>query len=209
MSTPKRGRPWKRDESGDAARDRLLKVAYALFTKRPFDSVTAGEIAAAAGVAHGLLFHHFGSKHGLYLEIMRHTAGELERVHLEAPPPGLSPKEKLALFLGRHMDFIQQRPTAYVLYSRGSVSADVRDLWEESKRRALRIVLRYFGIAEPTPHGLALARAWLALFDELVLAWLQQPDIPKEGVVRIAAGALQNLMNRLHQLDPQASTHLC
>jgi AcrR family transcriptional regulator len=205
MNTPKRGRPWKRDESGDAARDRLLKAAYALFTERPFDSVTADEIAAAAGVAHGLLFHHFDSKHGLYLEMMRHASGEIERIHLEAPPASLSPEEKLAYFLGRHMDFIQRRPSAYMLLARGGVSAEVRELWEESRQRALRTVLSYFGITEPTPHRLALARAWLALFDELVLAWLQQADIAKESVVRISVGAFGDLMRRLHLLDPQAS----
>ncbi len=202
MSMPKRGRPSKRDESGDASRDRLLKAAYALFTKRPFDSVTAAEIAAAAGVAHGLLFHHFGSKHGLYLEMMRHAADELERVHLEEPPLGLSPEEKLALFLRRHMDFIQKYPTAYVLYFRGSVSANVREIWEGSKQSAVRIVLQYFCIAKPSAPQLALARAWLALFDELVLAWLQRAGIAKESVVRISSGAFKDLLRWLHLLDP-------
>jgi AcrR family transcriptional regulator len=53
----------------------------------PFDGVTVDEIADAAGVAHGLLFHYFGSKHGLYLEMMRNAAEQLEKIHLDPHPP--------------------------------------------------------------------------------------------------------------------------
>ncbi len=36
------------------------------FGERPFDDVTVGELAAAANVTTGALYHHFGSKLGLY-----------------------------------------------------------------------------------------------------------------------------------------------
>jgi AcrR family transcriptional regulator len=36
------------------------------FGARPFDEVTVGELAAAAKVTTGALYHHFGSKLGLY-----------------------------------------------------------------------------------------------------------------------------------------------
>jgi hypothetical protein len=83
------------------------------------------------------------------------------------------------------MDFIRRWPTAYALYSRGALSAEVREIWEQSKQRALRIVLRYFEILQPTRRQLTLARAWLAFFDEPVLAWLQTSTIGKESVVQI------------------------
>jgi AcrR family transcriptional regulator len=45
---------------------RLALVAVREFGARPFDEVTVGELAAAAGVTTGALYHHFGSKLGLY-----------------------------------------------------------------------------------------------------------------------------------------------
>ena len=45
---------------------RLALAAVALFGVRPFDTVTVGELAAAARVTTGALYHHFGSKLGLY-----------------------------------------------------------------------------------------------------------------------------------------------
>ena len=45
---------------------RLALTAVKEFGERPFDEVTVGELAAAAKVTTGALYHHFGSKLGLY-----------------------------------------------------------------------------------------------------------------------------------------------
>ena len=45
---------------------RLALAAVTKFGARPFDEVTVGELAAAAEVTTGALYHHFGSKLGLY-----------------------------------------------------------------------------------------------------------------------------------------------
>jgi AcrR family transcriptional regulator len=45
---------------------RLALRAVALFGARPFDEVTVGELATAADVTTGAIYHHFGSKRGLY-----------------------------------------------------------------------------------------------------------------------------------------------
>lgn len=49
-----------------SARGRLARAAVEAFGARPFDAVTVGELAAAARVTTGALYHHFGSKLGLY-----------------------------------------------------------------------------------------------------------------------------------------------
>ena len=45
---------------------RLALAAVTEFGARPFDEVTVAELAAAAKVTTGALYHHFGSKLGLY-----------------------------------------------------------------------------------------------------------------------------------------------
>lgn len=45
---------------------RLVRSAVKAFGARPFDEVTVAELAAAAKVTTGALYHHFGSKLGLY-----------------------------------------------------------------------------------------------------------------------------------------------
>ena len=83
----------------------------------------------------------------------------------------------------------------------GALSEEVREIWEESKQRALRIVLQYFGIPQPTRRQSALARAWLALFDELVLAWLEKSTIGKDSVVQISVDTFREVISRADPLD--------
>jgi AcrR family transcriptional regulator len=45
---------------------RLALVAVRQFGARPFGEVTVGELAAAAAVTTGAIYHHFGSKLGVY-----------------------------------------------------------------------------------------------------------------------------------------------
>ena len=45
---------------------RLALAAVKQFGARPFDQVTVGDLAVAADVTTGAIYHHFGSKLGLY-----------------------------------------------------------------------------------------------------------------------------------------------
>ena len=45
---------------------RLALAAVKEFGARPYDEVTVGALAAAANVTTGALYHHVGSKLGLY-----------------------------------------------------------------------------------------------------------------------------------------------
>src|SRR5262245_47686289 len=58
-----------------SAKGRLALAAVKAFGTRPFDEVTVGELAAAANVTTGALYHHFGSKLGLYAFVR----GDVER----------------------------------------------------------------------------------------------------------------------------------
>lgn len=65
-------RPAGRRSSAVAARTRatIVTAATQLFAERGVDGVSTREIAQAAGVAHGLVRHHFGSKEGLWTAVL-------------------------------------------------------------------------------------------------------------------------------------------
>jgi AcrR family transcriptional regulator len=52
-------------------RERLVDVALGLFASRGYAATSVREIVEGAGVSKPVLYYHFGSKEGLYLEIMR------------------------------------------------------------------------------------------------------------------------------------------
>lgn len=56
--------------SDGAARQRLLKSAIELFTRKGYAGTTVREIVAAAAVTRPVLYYYFRSKEGIYLELM-------------------------------------------------------------------------------------------------------------------------------------------
>ena len=67
-------------------RDALLAAALEEFSARGYDSASINTILAAAGMSKGQLYHHFGSKEGLYLALIAELI-DRKRAHFQAHPP--------------------------------------------------------------------------------------------------------------------------
>jgi len=65
------------DESAPDNAQRILKVAERLFAERGFASTTVRDIADAAHVTHPLVYHYFGSKHGLLAAVTEKVQSRL------------------------------------------------------------------------------------------------------------------------------------
>jgi TetR/AcrR family fatty acid metabolism transcriptional regulator len=59
--------------SADARREKIRAAAVRVFARKGFHSARVGDIAAEAGVAHGLLYHYFESKDALLESVFRET----------------------------------------------------------------------------------------------------------------------------------------
>ena len=66
--------------STDARRQQLVALGGEMFSERPFDDVSIDDIAAAAGISKGLLYHYFPSKRDFYIAVVRHSADEMEAI---------------------------------------------------------------------------------------------------------------------------------
>lgn len=60
----------KPDELRDARRDQILDAALALFARRGLSGTKIADIAKAAGLSHGLVYHYFPSKAAIFEEII-------------------------------------------------------------------------------------------------------------------------------------------
>jgi AcrR family transcriptional regulator len=70
-----RPRAGSREEKAAIRREQVLAAAFELFCEHGYAGTSTRRIAEAAGVTEGLVFHYFGSKEALLLEIAarRHT----------------------------------------------------------------------------------------------------------------------------------------
>lgn len=80
-----------RDEKAEERRSQLIDTALQVFAKKGFDKTSVRELAAAAGVAQGLMYHYFKSKDKLLEAVVeRHSflpqlKELLATLHTEAP----------------------------------------------------------------------------------------------------------------------------
>ena len=69
--------------TGADRRQLILEAALDVFAEQGFEGATTKEIAARAGVTHGLIYFYFASKEDLFQATFEHTLrGALDQIHL-------------------------------------------------------------------------------------------------------------------------------
>lgn len=84
--------PRRSKAESDATQARILEAAQALFAERGYAGVALDDVAKVAHVTRGAVYHHFGSKLGLFeavhVGIQRAVAEEIDRQTAEIADPG-------------------------------------------------------------------------------------------------------------------------
>lgn len=170
-------------------RSALLEAARALFSEQGFEGTSTAQIAREAGVSEGILFHHFGSKKGLFEAIAEAfveagiaatTAGQLHELSEET-------------IVRSAFDFADTDPGLYQLLSHFSSETDAT---ARSDRFVAAIQRR---LEEAIARGLArngdtaiMARLQFVLVDGAYKAWRRDGSIERrEDYIREAAIALR------------------
>jgi AcrR family transcriptional regulator len=81
--------------AGPSRRDELLGIAARLFAERGFKNTTVRDIADAAGILSGSLYHHFDSKESIVDELLDTFQTELWKTYDAIEASDLTPRGKL------------------------------------------------------------------------------------------------------------------
>ena len=112
--------PKRRERLDTAARrEQLIAVGRELFQQRPYDQVSMDDVAAAAGVSKGLIFHYFDSKRDLYVEIIGRGANDLMQASMVSE--NLPPMERLVAGLHRYLEYAERAGKGYTSLLTGGV----------------------------------------------------------------------------------------
>jgi TetR/AcrR family transcriptional regulator, acrAB operon repressor len=71
-------------EEADKTRQTILDTALTVFSSKGYHPSRLQDIAEAAGVTRGAIYHHFGSKADLYICLVRESAEQLNSVITQA-----------------------------------------------------------------------------------------------------------------------------
>jgi len=104
--------------STDERREQLLRAGVELLGRRGHDEVSIEEIAEAAGVSKGLLYHYFPTKKDFVLAAL--SRGQEELAERLRPDPDRDPATQLDLSLDAFLDNVEEHASAYTsIFRRG------------------------------------------------------------------------------------------
>ena len=179
--------------------ERILTASQRLFSTQAYDEIAIEDLAAAAGMSKGLLYHYFESKHDLYVATVAHVLRQMAHFTDLSPDLHAGLSQMLSLF--------EQSPGLAKMVLRGGIGVDpeVERLLDAYRQQQLQRLFRGLGslgdfadASTDAAGAQALVvlglRGWLGLLDEVCLHWVQQPDVTREQVVRFLEQSLHAIV---------------
>ncbi|MDY6808631.1 TetR family transcriptional regulator [Gordonia sp. HNM0687] len=137
--------------TGSTRRDELLATAGRMFAENGLRSTTVRDIADAAGILSGSLYHHFDSKESMVDEILRGFLDDLFARYREIAAAGLSAADTLRGLVVASFESIDAQRNAVAIYQDeakrlaaqerfgyiGELNTEFRQLWHAVLRRGV------------------------------------------------------------------------
>jgi AcrR family transcriptional regulator len=186
--------------SREARRDQLITLGHALIAERSFDAVSVDDVAAAAGISRGLLFHYFPTKRDFQVAVADRAGQEL--LAATEPDPSLPPLEQLRSGIERLIDHVAARRDASVSLVRGASSGEpaLREVGDRTRAQLAARVLDGLALPQVPPEVTLVVRGWVVATEEVIVAWLVDATVTRERLVGLVVSGL------LLQLAPLIDT---
>ena len=172
-------------------RGRLLSAGDRLFTQRPYGAVSVEEIARVADVSGYQLYKTFKNK----------CQFVLAEATVQATREGA-----IRVLLTAQVDSAYMRRSAFVEDFRAVAGFDkeLRQIWDRCKARSIEVLCECLGIESQPPELTALLSAWLAFFDELLVATRGVPYILPKQIMDTSVASLHTMLHNYSFLDPDS-----
>jgi AcrR family transcriptional regulator len=178
-------------------RSAILDAAKAAFAGGSFQEVSVAAVAEAAGASEALVLRYFGSKAGLYVQVVEAAIAvllERQRAADAALGPHAPPVERVAESVRAYLDFVAafRRGWAGPLRAAYGEPAQAEALRTDLRRHYVDQLRALLGPAPARPRDLAL-HGYLGFVDAACLAWVDAdcPDGERGAIVEMSVAALR------------------
>ncbi|WP_437500702.1 TetR/AcrR family transcriptional regulator [Sorangium sp. So ce1099] len=195
-ATPRRGegKPPRQRLDLDARRAQLLALGLELFSQRAYDDVAIDEVAQAAGISKGLLYHYFPTKRDFYIAVLREAARELVERSLDVDD--LPVDERLRTGLDAYLAYVERQGISYAAVFRGGIGSDaeVLAIIDETRSRFLDKLLADAPVAERPPALRVALRGWIGFVEATSLDWVERHELDRTSLRDLLADLLPEVV---------------
>lgn len=166
----------------DDRREQILAAAQRAFAQQPYSAVSTADVASAAGTTRTNLHYYFGTKRGLYVEVIRRF-GQLPPLPGARGRATADPSELSRLF-ARWLDVLEQNPqTIMTMIGTAAPGADpeVEAAFRDSLRAWEDRLIALLDLPDgPVARG--AIRSFQGLVKAAVVEWLHRDALTKADV---------------------------
>ncbi|MDH5670870.1 MAG: TetR/AcrR family transcriptional regulator [Myxococcales bacterium] len=164
---------WKRLSAAER-RAQLIELGQKLFNSRRYSDISVDDIAAAAGISKGLLYHYFPSKEEFFLAGVEHGSELL--IAACDPDPALPYAEQLVAGVGAYLDYVEHNSFGYLNLFRGETASlpSMQRVCDRTREALAARLLRGIELpAAQTANTRLAIRGFQGFVEALVLDWLE------------------------------------
>jgi AcrR family transcriptional regulator len=174
----------------DERRAQLVRLGIDLFASRSYDDVSIDELARAARISKGLLYHYFGTKRDFYVATVREASRQL--VELTATPDEMPPVERARAGLDAYLDYVEAHAASYAALMRGGVGSDpeVAQIVDDTRDLLCDRMLTGLPGVEPTALVRVAVRGWIGFCEATSLEWIARHSVARSAIRDLMIEAL-------------------
>lgn len=182
----------------DQRRAQLLALAKKSFSDRAYDDVSIDDLARAAKISKGLLYHYFPTKRDLYVAGLTEIADELVAA-VTGVPEDLAPIDRVRQSLDAYLDHITRHARAFVSLMRGGIGSDpqVAAVIEGVRTQLFEKFLAGSPFA-PIVRGNAkfetAVRGWIGFVEHATIDWCTNPRLSRTELRDLLAQILYEIL---------------
>jgi AcrR family transcriptional regulator len=183
--------------AADERREQLIQMGLELLGQRPYDEISITEIASAAGISKGLLYHYFPTKADFVIAVLQQSRQQLdEQLALD---PSLPAAAAIDASLDAYLGYAEEHAAGFLAVVRAR-SGDDQDIRSDLAAGRLRWVGTLAGFAAAlaeadraeleSPALETVLAAWLAFSEDVIARWLTTEQLERDQVRHVLRQAL-------------------
>lgn len=192
--------------SREARREQLVTLGHDLVATSSFEEVSVDDVAAAAGISRGLLFHYFPTKRDFQVAVAELAAHRLLEATVTDPEAPVL--DQLRDGTERFLDHVSERREAYLSLVRGAAAGEpaLRAVSERTRDQLAQRVFDGLGLDDISADVRLVVRGWVAASEEMVVTWLVDAQVSRERLVDLLGDGL--LLQLIRILPPDVVPQL-
>jgi AcrR family transcriptional regulator len=157
-------------------RRQLVALGHQLFSSRTYDEVSIDELAKAAGISKGLLYHYFPTKRDFYIATVREAAQQL--LDRTDTPRQMDLADRLTAGVDAWLQYVSEHGPAFISLLRSGIGADVEvaRIVDDTREAFLKRLLEEAPVEKPAPIVRIALRGWVGLVESAAIEWLGSPS---------------------------------